>query len=136
MDPIALDHPFRSAVKHGWFRFVGATRSKSRFAPFRQKRRRPAAREAFGGPPPIAREIDPVALTVLAINRLGPAMMRAVVYGKPLVVEVPDAQVGEIFRAALAVTQHQRVTDRLIQIVVDDSSDSIMADSPGSGRRH
>jgi len=136
MDPIALEHPFRSAVKHGWFRFVGATRSKSHFAPFRQKRRRPAGREAFGAPLQGVREVDPVALTVLAINRLGPAMMRAVVYGKPLVVSVPDARVCEIFRAALAVTQHQRVTDRLIQIVVGDSPVEIMPDSPGSGRRH
>ncbi len=73
---------------------------------------------------PAAPELDLVALTVLAINRLGPATLRTVSIGKPLTVVVPDARIGEIFRAALAVTQKTRLTDRLIDIVVADAADA------------
>ncbi|HLJ63272.1 MAG TPA: hypothetical protein VKT70_04145 [Stellaceae bacterium] len=61
---------------------------------------------------------DPVALTVLAINRLGPATLRTAAKGQALRVMVPDAATGAIFRAALTETQKTRQTDRLIEIVV------------------
>ena len=132
MHPIAPERKFRTAVKHGLTRFVGAAR------PRRFKLRRSGRRIANDAVTTLAvtaieaeRELDPVALTVLAINRLGPAMMRAVVYGRPLVVTVPDARTGEIFRAALAETQQTRCTDRLIDIVVARSA----GDGQGSEMR-
>jgi len=67
-----------------------------------------------------AAAIDPVALTVLAVNRLGPATLRTVANGKPLTVTVPNASVGAIFRAALVEMQKTRTTDRLIDIVIAD----------------
>jgi hypothetical protein len=75
-------------------------------------------------PPLAAPALDLVALTVLAVNRLGPATLRTVSTGKPLTVVVPDARIGEIFRAALAETQKTRLTDRLIDIVVADAADA------------
>jgi hypothetical protein len=72
-----------------------------------------------------------VALTVLAVNRLGPATLRTVANGKPLTVTVPDAQIGEIFRAALAEMQKTRSTDRLIAVVI--AGETAGAGSAGSG---
>ena len=62
--------------------------------------------------------IDPVALTILALNRLGPAMFRAVSYGTAVTVTVPDLATCEIFRAALLETQKARCTDRLIRVEI------------------
>lgn len=89
-------------------------------------RPRPHARSFFFPPPPSVRgtpvqaapDIDPVALTILAVNRLGPATLRTATNGKAVSVTVPDEQVGEIFRSALAVMQKARQTDRLVEIVV------------------
>jgi hypothetical protein len=44
--------------------------------------------------------------------------LRTVANGKPLTVTVPDARIGEIFRAALAEMQKTRTTDRLIDVVI------------------
>jgi hypothetical protein len=66
--------------------------------------------------PPSA--IDPVALTILAVNRLGPATFRTVWQGTAVTVTVPDRATGEIFRAALAEMQRSRTTDRLIRIEI------------------
>jgi hypothetical protein len=107
----------RKAVKHGWSRLFGAPRPRRRFS----IRRRPRRSEPGFAP---ALTIDPVALTVLAVNRLGPATLRTVANGKPLTVTVPNARIGEIFRAALAEMQKTRLTDRLIAIVVDDDADA------------
>lgn len=62
--------------------------------------------------------IDPVALTMLAVNRLAPATLRTSTNGRALTIVVPDARVAAIFRAALAEMQKSRGTDRLIDIVV------------------
>jgi hypothetical protein len=51
--------------------------------------------------------------------------------GKPLTVTVPDARVGEIFRAALAEMQKTRSTDRLIDIVI--AADAVHAGHPAPG---
>jgi hypothetical protein len=92
---------FRAAVKQGWTNFVAAHR---------------AHRAAhFTAPTPA---IDPVTLTMLAVNRLGPATMRTATNGKALTVVVPDLRVAEIFRAALREMQKTRCTDRLVDIVV------------------
>jgi hypothetical protein len=61
-------------------------------------------------------EIDPVALTIMAINQLGPATFRTVALGTAVIVTVPDLATRDIFRAALLETQKARSTDRLIRI--------------------
>lgn len=108
------DRRLRAAVKHGWTRLVTAARPRYRFS-LRRRGRRVAAGAPLPDPAP---SIDPVALTVLAVNRLGPATLRTVANGKPLTVIVPDARTGAIFRAALAEMQKTRSTDRLIDVVI------------------
>ncbi len=66
---------------------------------------------------------DPIAMVVMAVDRLGPAAIRACCSGVSVRVTVPDDQTATIFRAALAVTQTRRTTDRLIEIIVDDRPD-------------
>jgi hypothetical protein len=114
MQLLPPERRLRNAVKHGWTRLVGAARRRRRLA----LRQRPPRRA------PVLAGIDPVALTVLAVNRLGPATLRTVLTGKPLTVRVPNARVGEIFRAALAEMQKTRLTDRLIAIAIDDDPDA------------
>jgi hypothetical protein len=63
--------------------------------------------------------VDLVTLCILAVNRLAPATLRSVTFGKALKVVVPDPQVGAVFRAALDRMGATRSTDRLIEIVVD-----------------
>jgi hypothetical protein len=115
MQPNASEHRFRSAVKHGWIRFVGATRQKG---PFKLRRRRHKGAPVF---PFFTDLIDPVELTVMALNILAPALSRANTTGKKVTVTVPDARTGEIFRAALAQSQQIRATDRLIDIVTAEA---------------
>lgn len=105
-------HPFtqrqqrlQAAVKHGWISFIQAAR------PHRRKRRHRGAAAADA--------VDPVALTMMAVNRLGPATLRTATNGKALTVAVPDARTAEIFRAALTEMQKTRRTDRLVAIVVN-----------------
>ncbi len=114
MQLVNHDRRLRSAVKHGWNRLVNAARPRYRFS-LRRRDRHPAGAPLIPAAAPI---IDPVALTVLAVNRLGPATLRTVANGKPLTVTVPDARIGEIFRAALAEMQKTRSTDRLIDVVI------------------
>jgi hypothetical protein len=113
MPPMARDRRLSTAVKHGWTRLLRAARPRYRFSLRRGSRYR-----SVGAAASIPLAIDPVALTVLAVNRLGPATLRTVANGKPLTVAVPDARIGEIFRAALGEMQKTRATDRLIDIVI------------------
>jgi hypothetical protein len=53
-----------------------------------------------------------------ALMRLPPAMGRAAVYGEPVTVRVADRRTAEVFRLALQKTSAERVTDRLVRIVV------------------
>ena len=62
---------------------------------------------------------DPVLLAVLAIDRVGPAAVRACASGVEVCVTAPDEATARILRAALAQTARRRGTDRLIRIVVD-----------------
>jgi hypothetical protein len=62
---------------------------------------------------------DPVLLAVLAIERLGPAAVRAAATGVEVCVAVPDEVTATVFRAALGETARHRRTDRLVRIVVD-----------------
>jgi hypothetical protein len=113
MQPTASNRRLGLAMKHRWNRLLHAARPRYRLA-LRRRRRHRSANPPL--PTPVA--IDPVALTVLAVNRLGPATLRTVANGKPLTVTVPDARIGEIFRAALGEMQKTRSTDRLIDIVI------------------
>jgi hypothetical protein len=65
---------------------------------------------------------DLVLLAVLAIDRVGPAAVRACASGVELCVTAPDEATAKILRAALAQTARRRGTDRLIRIVVEGSS--------------
>jgi hypothetical protein len=114
MQKMVSERRLGTAMKRGWTRLLSATRRRSRF-PLRRSRRRRGVNTPLPAPPAA---IDPVALTVLAVNRLGPATLRTVANGKPLTVTVPDARVGDIFRAALSEMQKTRSTDRLINIVI------------------
>ena len=117
MPPPAPERRLRSAMKHGLIRLFSAARPRRRLIARRRRAHRPAPAAA----------VDPVALTVLAVNRLGPATLRTVANGRPQTVRVPDARTGEIFRAALAQMQQTRLTDRLIDIVIAD-------EAPDAGR--
>lgn len=106
MQQIAPRHQrLQAAVKHGWMNFIQVARPHRRF-----QREMLASR----GVP----AVDPVALTMLAVNRLGPATLRTATHGKALTVAVPDARTAEIFRAALLEMQKTRQTDRLVDVVV------------------
>ena len=65
---------------------------------------------------------DLVSLAVLAIDRVGPASVRACASGVEVCVTAPDEATAKIFRAALAQTARRRGTDRLIRIVVEGSA--------------
>jgi hypothetical protein len=58
------------------------------------------------------------AIVADALMRLPPAMGRAAVYGEPVTIRVPDRRAAEVFRLALQKTSAERVTDRLVRIVV------------------
>ena len=125
MQFLASERRLRNAVKHGWARLFISARPRRRFSLRQRMGRAPligsGAPQYASAPAPA---VDPVALTVLAVNCLAPATLRTVAIGKPLTVTVPDARIGEIFRAALAETQKTRLTDRLIAIAVDDDPDA------------
>ena len=125
---MAQQRRLRVTMKHGWTRLVSVARPRYRVAP-RDGHLPKLAPAAGGGIPPTASPIDLVALTMLAVNKLGPATLRTVAHGKPLTVKVPDARTGEIFRAALAEMQKTRLTDRLIAIVVDEAADATASPS-------
>lgn len=118
---VAHERRLRSAVKHGWRRLVSAAHPRYRVAAPPHQRYFPVIAPSVAPP---QRAVDPVALTILAVNRLGPATLRTVAHGKPLTVTVPDQRTGEIFRAALEQMQKTRLTDRLIAIVVVDAADA------------
>ena len=62
---------------------------------------------------------DPVSLAIFAIDRVGPAAVRACASGVEVRVAAPDEATAAVFRAALAETGRRRTTDQLIRIVVD-----------------
>ncbi|MBV9687500.1 MAG: hypothetical protein JO096_09850 [Alphaproteobacteria bacterium] len=63
--------------------------------------------------------LDPVSLAVFAIDRVGPAAVRACASGVEVQVAAPDEATAAVLRAALAETARRRSTDQLIRIVVD-----------------
>ena len=95
---------------------VAAVPEKMRRTPdFRRFLPRPRRALAVQG----ANDIE---LVVLAVDRLGPASLRAASIGRPVEVEVPDERTASIFRAALDETRARRPTDRLISLVVRDAT--------------
>jgi len=70
-------------------------------------------------PASIAAIPDPVSLAVFAIDRVGPAAVRACASGVEVRIAAPDEAIAEVLRAALAETARRRTTDQLIRIVVD-----------------
>jgi hypothetical protein len=62
---------------------------------------------------------DPVSLAVQAIERLGPAVVRAAATGVEVCVAVSDEATADVFRAALGETMRCRRTDRLVRFVVE-----------------
>ena len=62
---------------------------------------------------------DSVLLAVLAIDRVGPAAVRACASGVEVCVTAPDEATARVLRAALAQTAVRRGTDRLVRIVAD-----------------
>ena len=118
MQQLARRRRLGAAVKRGWTRLLNAALPQTRRSP---RRGEPHPRH-FSLPASAAAEasraIDPVLLTVLAVNRLGPATLRTAANGKASTVTVPDARTGEIFRAALDEMRKTRVTDRLVEIIV------------------
>ena len=70
-------------------------------------------------PRKVIRSPDPVSLAIFAIDRVGPAAVRACASGVEVCIAAPDEATAAVFRAALAETARRRGTDRLIRIVVD-----------------
>jgi hypothetical protein len=114
----AKHQKFQAAMKNGLMNFISATKATK---PRRRShlwlvppapKPQPAAQVA---PVP---QVDPVELTVLAVNRLGLATLRSSTSGKVATVSVPDARTAEIFRAALREMQKSRRTDRLVDVVI------------------
>jgi hypothetical protein len=104
---------FSGAQLGGWRRFFYALRPSPRS--------RHAKRVADKS---LAAEIDPIALTIMAVDRLGPARLRADFYGMPVTVAAPDQKTAEIFRAALSRMAQDRPTDRLISVeLIGDRSE-------------
>jgi hypothetical protein len=123
----AKHQKFQAAMKNGLMNFISATKAT-------KPRRKPRLWLVPPAPKPLPvplvapiPQVDPVALTVLAVNRLGLATLRSSTSGKIATVAVPDARTAEIFRAALHEMQKSRRTDRLIDVVVAD-------DGPAKGR--
>ena len=114
----AKHQKLQAAMKHGLMNFISATKAT-------KPRRKPhlwlvpPAPKPMPAPPAAPTpQLDPVELTVLAVNRLGLATFRSATSGKAATVSVPDARTAEIFRAALREMEKNRRTDRLIDVVI------------------
>jgi hypothetical protein len=120
----SLDQPgLTAALTKGFVKMLGAVPRRGRSNAGRGWRN-PDFRRFFRRDAvvlPLAPErADPIAMVVMAIDRLGPAAIRACCSGVSVRVMVPDDQTAAVFRAALAVTQTRRTTDRLIEIIVEE----------------
>lgn len=79
-------------------------------------------------------DIDPVALTILAVDRIGSARLRTGFHGVPVTVAAPNEQIAEIFRAALSEMAKLRPTDRLISVELVADAASPEPSLPGPAR--
>jgi hypothetical protein len=96
------------------FATKGGSRSRARFGDWRK-----ILMHRFG-PGSLIGTPDPVSLAIFAIDRVGPAAVRACASGVEVRVAAPDEATAAVFRAALAETARRRATDQLIRIVVDE----------------
>jgi hypothetical protein len=62
---------------------------------------------------------DPVSLAVFAIDRVGPAAVRACASGVEVRIAAADEATAAVIRAALTETARRRPTDRLIRVETD-----------------
>jgi hypothetical protein len=70
---------------------------------------------------PLDSTAEAVRAAAAAIALVAPASARASAFGRPVRIAVGDLRVAAILRAALTETQKTRVTDRLVEIVVEPS---------------
>ena len=129
----AKHQKLQAAMKNGLMNFISATKAT-------KPRRKPDLWLVPPAPKPMLapqtapmQQLDPVELTVLAVNRLGLATFRTATSGKAARISVPDARTAEIFRAALCEMQKNRRTDRLVEVVV--AADDGPATGPGERGR-
>jgi hypothetical protein len=109
--PGARKNVFKATLTH--FAKKRGSRDRARFGDWRK-----ILMHKFAPDPEI--EIpDPVSLAIFAIDRVGPAAVRACASGLEVRVAAPDEATAAVFRAALAETGRRRATDQLIRIVVD-----------------
>jgi hypothetical protein len=123
MTAIAATHQkLQSVMRQGFMSFIEAAKPRRKpdlwLTP-------PAPASVVTPEAAILPQLDPVALTVLAVNRLGLATFRTATSGKAATVSVPDARTAEIFRAALDEMQKNRRTDRLVDVVVSAEDGSV-----------
>jgi hypothetical protein len=85
------------------------------------------------GPGSLIGTPDPVSLAIFAIDRVGPAAVRACASGVEVRVAAPDEATAAVFRAALAETARRRATDQLVRIVVDENQARGEGRGPGRG---
>jgi hypothetical protein len=110
----AKHQKLQAAMKNGLMNFISATKATKPYLRLVPPAPEPmSTAQMVPGP-----QLDLIELTVLAVNRLGPATFRTATIGKAATVSVPDARTAEIFRAALREMQKNRRTDRLIDVVV------------------
>lgn len=93
-------------------RLIGPTAGNRGAAPARTRPDR------FATPPP-AGSPDPVSVAIFAIDRVGPAAVRACATGTGVRISARDEATAAVIRAALSETSRGRLTDRLIEVVTD-----------------
>jgi hypothetical protein len=109
--PAARKNVFKATLTR--FANKRASRSRARFGDWRKILMHKFAPETEMETP------DLVSLAIFAIDRVGPAAVRACACGLEVRVAAPDEATAAVFRAALAQTARRRATDQLIRIVVD-----------------
>lgn len=97
-------------------RIVGAGRSRCDASTSRL--RKMSLLRGFANRKPI-QDPDPVLVAVFAIDRVGPAAVRACASGVEVRIAATDEATAAVIRAALSETARRRPTDRLIQVVID-----------------
>ncbi|MBL8672845.1 MAG: hypothetical protein JNK11_19455 [Alphaproteobacteria bacterium] len=107
--------PITERMKAAFAKTLHAARAPRRFG---RRRGAPGQQPALSAVQPISE--GEVQMVALALERLAPATGRAGLYGVPVTVRVPDERTASVFRAALAKSQQNRSTDRLIEIRVTD----------------
>lgn len=111
MQPMT-DRVLGGVWRKGWRRFF------DRAPPAASRDPAPGEAEARETADGTSAGIDPVVLTIMAVDRIGPARLRTIFHGVPVTVAAPDEQIAEIFRAALSEMAKVRPTDRLISVAL------------------